>query len=144
MSALGVRNLEGFNHKVREHEERGEPIVDPTFVPSGFDSDEVAPELNAMPLIVVVIDEFADMMMIVGKKVDQLIARLAQKARAAGIHLILATQRPSVDVITGLIKANVPSRISFQVSSKIDSRTVLDQGCGAVTRSWRHALFACR
>ena len=89
-----------------------------------------------MPLIVVVIDEFADMMMIVGKKVDQLIARLAQKARAAGIHLILATQRPSVDVITGLIKANIPSRISFQVSSKIDSRTVLDQGCGAVTRSW--------
>ena len=128
MSALGVRNLEGFNHKVREHEERGEPLADPTFVPSGFDSNEVAPELNAMPLIVVVIDEFADMMMIVGKKVDQLIARLAQKARAAGIHLILATQRPSVDVITGLIKANIPSRISFQVSSKIDSRTVLDQG----------------
>ena len=128
MSALGVRNLEGFNHKVREHEERGEPIVDPIFVPSGLDPNEVSPELKAMPLIVVVIDEFADMMMIVGKKVDQLIARLAQKARAAGIHLILATQRPSVDVITGLIKANVPSRISFQVSSKIDSRTVLDQG----------------
>ena len=104
----------GFNHKVREHEERGEPIVDPIFVPSGFDPNEVAPELKAMPLIVVVIDEFADMMMIVGKKVDQLIARLAQKARAAGIHLILATQRPSVDVITGLIKANVPSRISFR------------------------------
>ncbi len=128
MSALGVRNLEGFNHKLREHEKRGEPIADPTFVPSGFDSEESPPELKAMPLIVVVIDEFADMMMIVGKKVDQLIARLAQKARAAGIHLILATQRPSVDVITGLIKANVPSRISFQVSSKIDSRTVLDQG----------------
>lgn len=128
MAALGVRNLEGFNQKIREYEERGEPIVDPTFVPSGFDPDEAASELKAMPFIVVVIDEFADMMMIVGKKVDQLIARLAQKARAAGIHLILATQRPSVDVITGLIKANVPSRISFQVSSKIDSRTVLDQG----------------
>ena len=128
MAALGVRNLEGFNQKIREHAERGEPILDPTFVPSGFDPNEAAPELKAMPFIVVVIDEFADMMMIVGKKVDQLIARLAQKARAAGIHLILATQRPSVDVITGLIKANVPSRISFQVSSKIDSRTVLDQG----------------
>ena len=128
MAALGVRNLEGFNQKIREHEERGEPILDPTFVPSGFDPNEAAPELKAMPFIVVVIDEFADMMMIVGKKVDQLIARVAQKARAAGIHLILATQRPSVDVITGLIKANVPSRISFQVSSKIDSRTVLDQG----------------
>ena len=128
MAALGVRNLEGFNQKIREHEERGEPILDPTFVPSGFDPNEAAPELKAMPFIVVVIDEFADMMMIVGKKVDQLMARLAQKARAAGIHLILATQRPSVDVITGLIKANVPSRISFQVSSKIDSRTVLDQG----------------
>ena len=128
MAALGVRNLEGFNQKIREHEERAEPILDPTFVPSGFDPNEAAPELKAMPFIVVVIDEFADMMMIVGKKVDQLIARLAQKARAAGIHLILATQRPSVDVITGLIKANVPSRISFQVSSKIDSRTVLDQG----------------
>jgi S-DNA-T family DNA segregation ATPase FtsK/SpoIIIE len=128
MAALGVRNLEGFNQKIREHEERGEPILDPTFIPSGFDPNEAAPELKAMPFIVVVIDEFADMMMIVGKKVDQLIARLAQKARAAGIHLILATQRPSVDVITGLIKANVPSRISFQVSSKIDSRTVLDQG----------------
>ncbi len=128
MAALGVRNLEGFNQKIREHEERREPIVDPTFVPSGFDPNEAAPELKVMPFIVVVIDEFADMMMIVGKKVDQLIARLAQKARAAGIHLILATQRPSVDVITGLIKANVPSRISFQVSSKIDSRTVLDQG----------------
>ena len=128
MAALGVRNLEGYNQKIREHEQLGEPIVDPSFVPSGFDPNEAAPELKPMPFIVVVIDEFADMMMIVGKKVDQLIARLAQKARAAGIHLILATQRPSVDVITGLIKANVPSRISFQVSSKIDSRTVLDQG----------------
>ena len=128
MAALGVRNLEGYNQKIREHEQLGEPIVDPGFVPTGFDPNEAAPELKPMPFIVVVIDEFADMMMIVGKKVDQLIARLAQKARAAGIHLILATQRPSVDVITGLIKANVPSRISFQVSSKIDSRTVLDQG----------------
>ena len=128
MAALGVRNLEGYNQKIREHERLGEPIVDPSFVPTGFDPNEAAPELKPMPFIVVVIDEFADMMMIVGKKVDQLIARLAQKARAAGIHLILATQRPSVDVITGLIKANVPSRISFQVSSKIDSRTVLDQG----------------
>jgi len=128
MAALGVRNLEGYNQKIREHEQLGEHIVDPSFVPTGFDPDEDAPELKPMPFIVVVIDEFADMMMIVGKKVDQLIARLAQKARAAGIHLILATQRPSVDVITGLIKANVPSRISFQVSSKIDSRTVLDQG----------------
>ncbi len=128
MAALGVRNLDGYNQKLREHTARGEPIVNPTFVPSGFDPDEAAPELKTMPFIVVVIDEFADMMMIVGKKVDQLIARLAQKARAAGIHLILATQRPSVDVITGLIKANVPSRMSFQVSSKIDSRTVLDQG----------------
>ena len=128
MAALGVRNLDGYNQKLHEHAVRGEPIVDPMFVPTGFDPDETAPELKTMPLIVVVIDEFADMMMIVGKKVDQLIARLAQKARAAGIHLILATQRPSVDVITGLIKANVPSRMSFQVSSKIDSRTVLDQG----------------
>ncbi len=128
MAALGVRNLEGYNQKIKEHAERGESLTDPTFVPSGFDATEAAPELKPMPFIVVVIDEFADMMMIVGKKVDQLIARLAQKARAAGIHLILATQRPSVDVITGLIKANVPSRIGFQVSSKIDSRTVLDQG----------------
>ncbi len=128
MAALGVRNLDGYNQKLHEHAARGEPILDPTFVPRGFDPDETSPELKTMPLIVVVIDEFADMMMIVGKKVDQLIARLAQKARAAGIHLILATQRPSVDVITGLIKANVPSRMSFQVSSKIDSRTVLDQG----------------
>jgi DNA segregation ATPase FtsK/SpoIIIE, S-DNA-T family len=128
MAELGVRNLEGFNTKIREHIEAGTPLTDPTFVPQGFDPNEQAPELATLPFIVVVIDEFADMMMIVGKKVDQLIARLAQKARAAGIHLILATQRPSVDVITGLIKANIPSRISFQVSSKIDSRTVLDQG----------------
>ena len=128
MAALGVRNLDGFNSKILEHFEQGEPILDPLFEASGSDANELAPELNTMPFIVVVIDEFADMMMIVGKKVDQLIARLAQKARAAGIHLILATQRPSVDVITGLIKANVPSRVGFQVSSKIDSRTILDQG----------------
>ena len=128
MAELGVRNLEGFNAKVAEQAAQGQPILDPTWVNDGFDPEATAPALKPMPFIVVVIDEFADMMMIVGKKVDQLIARLAQKARAAGIHLILATQRPSVDVITGLIKANVPSRISFQVSSKIDSRTVLDQG----------------
>jgi S-DNA-T family DNA segregation ATPase FtsK/SpoIIIE len=128
MAELGVRNLEGFNAKVTEHMRQGQPLVDPLWVATGFDADETPPNLKTLPYIVVVIDEFADMMMIVGKKVDQLIARLAQKARAAGIHLILATQRPSVDVITGLIKANVPSRISFQVSSKIDSRTVLDQG----------------
>ena len=128
MAALGVRNLDGFNSKILGHFEQGEPILDPLFEASGSDAKELAPELNTMPFIVVVIDEFADMMMIVGKKVDQLIARLAQKARAAGIHLILATQRPSVDVITGLIKANVPSRVGFQVSSKIDSRTILDQG----------------
>jgi S-DNA-T family DNA segregation ATPase FtsK/SpoIIIE len=128
MAALGVRNLDGFNSKILGHFEQGEPILDPLFEASGSDANELAPELNTMPFIVVVIDEFADMMMIVGKKVDQLIARLAQKARAAGIHLILATQRPSVDVITGLIKANVPSRVGFQVSSKIDSRTILDQG----------------
>lgn len=128
MAELGVRNLEGFNQKIREHQAAGTPLVDPLFKPEGWDTNASAPELTTLPFIVVVIDEFADMMMIVGKKVDQLIARLAQKARAAGIHLILATQRPSVDVITGLIKANVPSRISFQVSSKIDSRTVLDQG----------------
>ncbi len=134
MAALGVRNLAGYNRKVEEAMRDGEPIVDPLWRPDPMDgvfADEQAPEpptLGKLPYIVVVIDEFADMMMIVGKKVEQLIARIAQKARAAGIHLILATQRPSVDVITGLIKANVPSRIAFQVSSKIDSRTILDQG----------------
>ena len=128
MAALGVRNLDGFNVKILERIELGEPILDPLFEPSGLDTNKTAQALTTMPFIVVVIDEFADMMMIVGKKVDQLIARLAQKARASGIHLILATQRPSVDVITGLIKANVPSRVGFQVSSKIDSRTILDQG----------------
>ncbi|SEL14760.1 DNA segregation ATPase FtsK/SpoIIIE, S-DNA-T family [Atopomonas hussainii] len=126
MAKLGVRNLAGYNRKVREAEEAGEPLLDPLF--RAETPDEQAPYLKHLPVIVVVIDEFADMMMIVGKKVEELIARIAQKARAAGIHLILATQRPSVDVITGLIKANIPTRIAFQVSSKIDSRTILDQG----------------
>ncbi len=128
MAAVGVRNLGGFNKKVKEAADAGTPLKDPVWVNDGFNEDAVAPDLEKLPLIVVVIDEFADMMMVVGKKVEELIARIAQKARAAGIHLILATQRPSVDVITGLIKANVPSRIAFQVSSKIDSRTILDQG----------------
>ena len=126
MANLGVRNIAGYNRKVKESMEQGEPISDPFYQPVSAD-DEV-PLLDTLPFIVVVVDEFADMMMIVGKKVEELIARIAQKARAAGIHLILATQRPSVDVITGLIKANVPTRISFQVSSKIDSRTIIDQG----------------
>ena len=124
MAALGVRNLAGFNRQVRDASAKGEPIKDPLW----SSELEEAPDLEALPAIVIVIDEFADMMMIVGKKVEQLIARIAQKARAAGIHLILATQRPSVDVITGLIKANIPTRMSFQVSSRIDSRTILDQG----------------
>ncbi|MEM7080340.1 MAG: DNA translocase FtsK 4TM domain-containing protein, partial [Pseudomonadota bacterium] len=124
MAALGVRNLAGFNKQVKDAIARGEPLSDPLWL----DESQPAPDLTPLPSIVVVIDEFADMMMIVGKKVEQLIARIAQKARAAGIHLILATQRPSVDVITGLIKANIPARIGFQVSSKVDSRTILDQG----------------
>ena len=126
MSAVGVRNLAGFNKKVREAAESGQPLMDPLFQPNP-ELGELPRELEPMPYIVIFIDEFADMMMIVGKKVEELIARLAQKARAAGMHLILATQRPSVDVITGLIKANIPTRIGFQVSSKIDSRTILDQ-----------------
>lgn len=126
MSAMGVRNLKGFNAKVKKAIEEGEPLTDPIWKP-GDSMDETAPELEKLPAIVVVIDEFADMMMIVGKKVEELIARIAQKARAAGIHLILATQRPSVDVITGLIKANIPTRMAFQVSTRIDSRTILDQ-----------------
>jgi S-DNA-T family DNA segregation ATPase FtsK/SpoIIIE len=128
MASLGVRNIAGYNRKVKEAIDKGEPIQDPLYDPeTAFDPDEPPPTLGHLPYIVVVIDEFADMMMIVGKKVEELIARLAQKARAAGIHLLLATQRPSVNVITGLIKANIPSRIAFQVSSKIDSRTILDQ-----------------
>ncbi len=126
MSALGVRNLKGYNAKVAEAIADGQPLRDPLWRPAD-DMRSEPPLLDKLPSIVVVIDEFADMMMIVGKKVEELIARIAQKARAAGIHLILATQRPSVDVITGLIKANIPTRIAFQVSSKIDSRTILDQ-----------------
>lgn len=126
MSVMGVRNLQGFNRKVQEAKAAGEPLYDPLWKPSDG-MEEMPPELETLPRIVVVVDEFADMMMIVGKKVEELIARIAQKARAAGIHLILATQRPSVDVITGLIKANIPTRIAFQVSSRVDSRTILDQ-----------------
>jgi S-DNA-T family DNA segregation ATPase FtsK/SpoIIIE len=129
MSKLGVRNLNGYNEKVLAAMEDGEPLKDPLWRPKpsyGVETQS-APNLEPMGYIVVVIDEFADMMMVVGKKVEELIARLAQKARAAGIHLILATQRPSVNVITGLIKANIPTRISFQVSTKVDSRTILDQ-----------------
>jgi S-DNA-T family DNA segregation ATPase FtsK/SpoIIIE len=122
MSALGVRNLSGFNAKIRDAEKRGEHLPNPLSL-----TPETPEPLVHMPYVVVVIDELADLMMVVGKKVEELIARLAQKARAAGIHLVLATQRPSVDVITGLIKANIPTRMSFQVSSKIDSRTILDQ-----------------
>ena len=133
MSKMGVRNMAGFNHLIDEAAARGETIRDPMFqLLNPLEEGEDFPVLNKLPSIVIVIDELADMMMIVGKKVEELIARLAQKARAAGIHLILATQRPSVDVLTGLIKANVPTRISFQVSSRIDSRTILDQG-GAET-----------
>jgi S-DNA-T family DNA segregation ATPase FtsK/SpoIIIE len=130
MAPLGVRNIGGYNRKVREAIDAGKPIKDPTFKPPElFDEDKPIehPTLTPLPYIVVIIDELADMMMIVGKKVEELIARLAQKARASGIHMILATQRPSVDVITGLIKANVPTRIAFQVSAKVDSRTILDQ-----------------
>jgi DNA segregation ATPase FtsK/SpoIIIE, S-DNA-T family len=129
MAALGVRNLAGFNRKIKEAQEAGQPVRDPLLMkmlgPEG--SPEEVPFLDPLPFIVVIVDELADMMMIVGKKVEELIARLAQKARASGIHLILATQRPSVDVITGLIKANIPTRIAFQVSAKVDSRTILDQ-----------------
>ncbi len=125
MAGLGVRHLSSYNKKVKEAIDNGTPLTDPTFVPET--EGETAPQLHPMPFVVVIIDELADMMMMVGKKVEELIARLAQKARASGIHMIVATQRPSVDVITGLIKANIPCRIAFQVSAKVDSRTILDQ-----------------
>jgi S-DNA-T family DNA segregation ATPase FtsK/SpoIIIE len=123
MSALGVRHLTSLNQQVRDAYRAGQPIADPFAPPGG---EEPVP-VQELPLLVVVVDELADLMMVVGKKVEELVARLAQKARAAGIHLLLATQRPSVDVITGLIKANIPARVAFQVSSKVDSRTILDK-----------------
>jgi S-DNA-T family DNA segregation ATPase FtsK/SpoIIIE len=131
MAALGVRNIAGYNRRVKDSIEEGKPIPDPVLMQRaandpGIDQSAI-PNLEPLPFVVVIIDELADMMMIVGKKVEELIARLAQKARASGIHLVLATQRPSVDVITGLIKANIPTRIAFQVSAKVDSRTILDQ-----------------
>jgi S-DNA-T family DNA segregation ATPase FtsK/SpoIIIE len=130
MSGLGVRNIGGYNRKVTEAIESGRPILDPTFTPPPLQDDDKPvehPTLTPLPFIVVIIDELADLIIVVGKKIEELIARLAQKARASGIHMLLATQRPSVDVITGLIKANIPCRIAFQVSAKVDSRTILDQ-----------------
>jgi S-DNA-T family DNA segregation ATPase FtsK/SpoIIIE len=128
MASMGVRNIDGFNAKLDEADRAGAQVADPLWEPQPWEMHQPPPVLEKLPYIVVVIDEFADMFMIVGKKVEELIARLAQKARAAGIHLILATQRPSVDVVTGLIKANIPTRMAFQVSSRVDSRTILDQG----------------
>jgi len=130
MSPLGVRNLAGFNKKVTDAKKVGRPILDPSWQPDPMllEEEQSAPELVPLPRIVVIVDELADMMMVVGKKVEELIARIAQKARAAGIHLVLATQRPSVDVLTGLIKANIPTRLSFMVQSKVDSRTILGEG----------------
>jgi S-DNA-T family DNA segregation ATPase FtsK/SpoIIIE len=145
MARLGVRNIIGYNRKVANAEEAGEPIPDPLFVTEhgGLEVGEVdaVPHLDHLPYIVVIIDELADMMMVVGKKVEELIARLAQKARASGIHLLLATQRPSVDVLTGLIKANIPTRMAFQVSSRIDSRTVLDQMGAEHLLGWGDMLY---
>ena len=145
MSRLGVRNIGGYNRKVADAEAAGEPIPDPLFVTEhgGFEVDgiEETPHLGHLPYIVIIIDELADMMMVVGKKVEELIARLAQKARASGIHLLLATQRPSVDVLTGLIKANIPTRMAFQVSSRIDSRTVLDQMGAEQLLGWGDMLY---
>ncbi len=130
MAALSVRNLAGYNRKIREAIDNGEPIQDPLYEPPPLLDDAEPsewPTLEPLPYVVVMIDELADLMMVVGKKLEELVARLTQRARASGIHLILATQRPSVDVITGLIKANIPARIAFQVSSKVDSRTIIDQ-----------------
>jgi S-DNA-T family DNA segregation ATPase FtsK/SpoIIIE len=140
MSALGVRNLKGYNIKIAKAIEAGEPLIDPIWQPSDG-LDQTPPMLEKLPSIVVIVDEFADMIMIVGKKVEELIARIAQKARAAGIHLILATQRPSVDVITGLIKANIPTRMALQVSSRIDSRTILDQQGAEQLLGWGDMFY---
>ena len=140
MSALGVRNLKGYNIKIAKAIEAGEPLIDPIWQPSDG-LDQTPPLLEKLPSIVVIVDEFADMIMIVGKKVEELIARIAQKARAAGIHLILATQRPSVDVITGLIKANIPTRMALQVSSRIDSRTILDQQGAEQLLGWGDMFY---
>ncbi len=130
MAALGVRNIGGYNRKVRDAIQAGRPIPDPTWSPPPLedpDNPVEHPTLTPLPFVVLIIDEIADLMLVVGKKIEELIARIAQKARASGIHMLLATQRPSVDVLTGLIKANIPSRIAFQVSAKVDSRTILDQ-----------------